>query len=291
MDGGPPVAGLECPVRTGGFVIVVALLACKQPADTVDTDVPADVTFTAVGFNVESGGSDTQIVADQVVAAVQGESLWGFEEVQNQTAATILMAAVNDAGSDQDFQYVYGTTGWEDRLVLAWDNTRFELVSSEELNDINIGGTARAPLVGHMRERSTGTAFLFVVNHLWRTDNDARHEQGTMLNAWGAQQIDPIVMVGDYNFDWKVDGTGHDIGYDNLTANGVFVWVQPDPIVMTECNAGYNSLLDFTFLGGGAKSWPATSEILNRDDDYCSHRNQDINSDHRPVKTQLTIPR
>lgn len=266
----------------------MALLACHQTVDTADTNVVTDVTFTVVGFNVESGGSDTQIVADTAVAPILGESLWGFEEVQDESAAQILIAATSDAG--QDFQYVYGTTGQSDHLVLGWDNNRFELVSSEELSDINIHGTARAPLVGHLRERSTGTAFTLVVNHLWRTDNTARAQQGTMLNQWGAQQVDPVVMIGDYNFDWNVDGSGHDVGYDNLTANNVFVWNQPDPLIKTECASSYDSVLDFTFLGGATQSWPATSEILDPDEEYCAYRNKDTYSDHRPVKTQLTIP-
>jgi hypothetical protein len=54
--------------------------------------------------------------------------------------------------------------------VLAWDDQRFSLEDDYELSDINVGGTVRAPLVGRMRERSTDQEFLFVVNHLWRSE-------------------------------------------------------------------------------------------------------------------------
>jgi endonuclease/exonuclease/phosphatase family metal-dependent hydrolase len=140
-----------------------------------------------------------------------------------------------------------------------------------------------------MREREHGFEFLFVVNHLWRSDEPARHEQAALLNDWGRDQSEPILMVGDYNFDWEVDGGGHDLGYDNLTADGVFDWVEPDPIVKTQCSGYYDSILDFTFLGGDARSWGATSEVLRTDHDYCREDPENY-SDHRPVAVTFTVP-
>lgn len=280
--------------------MISLLLACLRPdpgqtgdsasdPTTTDPSVPV-VEFDAIGFNIESGGSDPAIVASDTVALIEGEELWGFAEVENAAAADLVVAAAKDPDSDQDFQYVMGTTGYDDRLVLAWDDTKFELVSWDELDDINVGGNVRAPLVGQMRERSSGAEFQFVVNHLFRTDDDARHEQAVLLNDWGTSQGGATLMVGDYNFDWDLEDDYHDEGYDSLTAGGVFRWVQPEALVKTQCSPFYNSVLDFVFVGGDARSWEAEAEILRAGDEYCAQRNIDTFSDHRPMKVTIELP-
>lgn len=279
--------------------VILLLAACFRPPPTdtgdsgsaPDTDVPvSSVTFDAIGFNLESGGSDPEIVASDTVAFIEGEALWGFVEVENEGVAELVVAAAKDPGTDQDFRYVMGTTGYDDRMVLAWDDTRFELLGSEELYDINVGGNVRAPLVGTLRERTSGQRFLFVVNHLFRSDEQARHEQAELLNAWGAAQDGPVVMVGDYNFDWEVSDGRHDEGYDSLTEGGVFDWVQPEVLVKTQCSPYYDSVLDFVFVGGEAREWPAEAEILRAGTEYCAQRNIETFSDHRPMRVTIELP-
>lgn len=263
-----------------------------RPEVTDASDVPAtDATDTAaaapiqpatvIGFNVESGGADPAVVA-AVVTSLGGAEIWGFAEVESAEVAADLVAAA--AGAGQTLRHVVGSTGWSDRLVLAWDDARYEAEATEELHDINVGGTARAPLVVTLRERSTDASFRVMVNHLWRTEADARHEQAALLNDWGRDQALPFVAIGDYNFDWKVTGgdTDHDAGYDQLTRDGVFTWVKPDPLVRTQCSAWYDSVLDFAFVGGGAQAWPAASEVLRTDAAYCEEAAN--GSDHRPVR-------
>jgi hypothetical protein len=283
--------------------LLLLLLACARPDpnqtssddstgdsdETDETDVPA-VSFDAIGFNVESGGSDPEIVASETIAYIEGESIWGFVEVENEAAAETVVAAAKDEGSDQDFQYVVGTTGGYDLMVLAWDDERFDLLGWEELDYINIGGNVRAPLVAEMEERTTGQRFTFVVNHLFRTDDGARHEQAELLHDWGEGQDGPVIMVGDYNFDWDLEEDYHDQGYDSLTAGGVFEWVEPDVLVKTQCSPYYNSVLDFVFVGGEAQGWPAEAEILRAGDEYCAQRNIETFSDHRPMKVTIELP-
>lgn len=278
--------------------VIPLLLACvradpnltdDESSDSGETPVAPAVPFDVIGFNVESGGSDPAIVADETVALIEGEELWGFAEIEDDVAAGLVVAAANDPGTDQDFQYVLGTTGWEDRLVLAWDDTRFELLSSYELLDIELD-SYRAPLVGEMRERSSGAEFLFVVNHLARGEEDIRHEQAELLHDWGATHSGPVVMVGDYNFDWDVTTGEHDQGYDSLTAGGVFVWLRPEALIKTQCSPFYDSVLDFVFVGGEARDWSATTEILRPGDEYCAQRNIETFSDHRPILASFELP-
>ncbi len=68
-----------------------------------------------------------------------------------------------------------------------------------------------------------------------------------------------------------------------MVANGVFEWVRPDPLVATQCNPNFNSVLDFVFAAGDARNWNGSSEILERQASYCNGDAVGF-SDHRPVK-------
>lgn len=264
-----------------------------EPAEPEPSTPPAGsgpFDLDVVGFNVESGGADPQIVADEVIAAVQGEHAWGLSEVADEATGLVFVDAAADAGGTR-FDYVIGTTTWEDLLVLAWDPDHLRMESYEELHSINPSGTGRSPLVGTMTDLGSGTRFLLMVNHLFRTNEDIRHEQAALLNAWAREQTLPLVMVGDYNFDWDVSASGasRDEGYDLLTADGVVEWVKPAVIETTQCSPYYDSVLDFTFVGGEARTWEATAELVPLDEDYCRAR-LDERSDHKPVRAVLHHP-
>lgn len=266
------------------------LIACTpEPVDPEpDTAGPEPAEIAVITLNVESGDSVAETVAE-TVARHRGEALWGFTEVRDRAYLDTLAAAA--AGADRPpFATLLGTTGYELRLALAWDESRLDLVDHEELHEINVGGTVRAPLVGRFRVVENDAELLVVVNHLWRTDRAARHEQSSLLNAWAREQALPAVSLGDFNYDWGVeDGdASHDRGYDLLTEDAVWTWVRPDPLVMTQCNFQYNSVLDFVFVAGGAREWPATAEILETQSSYC--HDDERRTDHRPVRADLLIP-
>ena len=182
-----------------------------------------------------------------------------------------------------------GTTGGGDRLLIVYDADRFELVQQFELHDINPQGRVRAPLVAHLKIATSGQEFLFMVNHLFRTNNAARHEQARLLNAWAREQTLPVIAVGDYNYDWDVaqGETRHDQGFDEMTRDAVFVWVRPPMLITTQCSRQFNSVLDFIFTAHGAKAWQGTSEILERQPEYCPDTR--ATSDHRPVLATFTL--
>jgi hypothetical protein len=135
-----------------------------------------------VGFNVESGGAQPDVV-DDLIAAAQGVDLWGFSEVQDTIWATMFAQAAAD-GETGTFASILGTTGGGDRLLIIYHQERFDLVQSFELPDINVGGSVRAPLVAQFRLKPAGREFLFMVNHLYRSNTERRHEQARLLNAW-----------------------------------------------------------------------------------------------------------
>lgn len=253
---------------------------------TLFTAAATAQTFTVCAYNVESGGASAPTVAD-VVEEIDGVDLWAFSEVQN---ATWLSSFTTAAGADENatFDSVLGTTGGGDRLGVVFNTSEFVLIDDFELDWINIGGNVRAPLVAHLRLTDGGTEFLFVVNHLYRSRSDRRHQQARELNDWAETQTLPVITAGDFNFDWDAeDGdTFHDRGYDELTEDNVFEWIRPpSPLIKTH-DSHHNSVLDFVFASGDAKVWNATSEIIVRAGDF---PDDNTTSDHRPVRATFDV--
>ncbi len=232
------------------------------------------------------GGSDPATIADQI-AAFEGVDLWGFSEVNANDAMRFEDGAA--VGEGANFAGVLGTTGGGDRLLAVYDADRYTLLGSGELGEINVGGNVRASLVLTLEEKATALQFIFMVNHLYRTDDAARHTQATLLNQWAATQTLPVIAVGDYNFDWDVATGTHDMGYDLMVQNGRWEWVKPAALVTTECSGNpcqYNEVLDFVFVAGAAEQWPASSEIVVRAGDFPDNENI---SDHRPVEAMFSV--
>lgn len=245
--------------------------------------------WQTISFNVESGDADPETIANTYIAPLQNIDIWGFSEVQNGRWAQILEAAA-EKGENADFGGILGTTGGEDRLMIAYNRDRFQKIRHFELKNINLGGRVRAPLVAHFRFQATGDEFLFMVNHLYRSDRQRRHQQAQMLNQWAQKQDLPIVAVGDYNFDWDVNSNGdhRDRGFDYLTQNGVFSWVQPRKLLPTNCHPKYQSILDFIFISQPVKTWSPSAKILYPQASYCPDDEQ--KSDHRPVRGTFKLP-
>lgn len=84
--------------------------------------------------------------------------------------------------------------------------------------------------------------------------------------------------------------------------DGMFRWIEPGciadnscPLTGSGCHDHYNSILDFVFLAGPARSWSASSEILFIDDmEYCARDRLPDNvpggADHRAIRAIVDIP-
>lgn len=240
--------------------------------------------LTVASFNVESGDATTSRLR-QDLRRVPASDVWGFSEVLNDSWGAAFEAELSSGGMNYD--RILGSTGGDDRLLIVYNATRLERIRHFELLGIGTGG--RAPLVAHLKLRDGGQEFLFMVNHLNRGNATRRHEQATLLNEWATTQTLPVIAVGDYNFDWNLPNgdTNHDLGYDNLTRGDVYRWVRPATLLKTQCDPNFNSVLDFVFVTGAAKAWPATSEIQFPETSYCQDDSQ--RSDHRPLHAVLTL--
>ncbi|MGL5083193.1 MAG: endonuclease/exonuclease/phosphatase family protein [Microcoleaceae cyanobacterium] len=265
-------------------VLGLTLLVITGCQPTQPTTQP---NLTVIGFNVESGDANPDVIAQQYIKPLGQSKLWGFSEVADASWVEQFAKAANSRSTD--FQIILGTTGDADRLAILYDRRYLEKLKSDELGSINIGGDGRAPLVAHFRFKPTGTEFLFMVNHLYRSRNDRRHEQARLLNQWARKQTLPVIALGDYNFDWDVvrGESKRDQGYDLMTQDQVLRWVRPQTLTATQCSDRYDSVLDFVFVAGSAKNWPASAEILYPQTSYCP--DDQSKSDHRPVKATFNL--
>jgi len=248
------------------------------------TNASAQADFVCGAWNLESGDSDEQFLAKQIRQWPE-VAIWGFSEVRDGRVLETLGAGLNDSSPNAQFMGILGTTGNADRLGIVFASSIFDCQGSWELDEINVGGTVRAPLVALMRERATGKDFLFVVNHFYRGksfDEPRREQQSLLLSRWAADQDRPVIAVGDFNFDCDVDHMGQcNRSFNVLLENGVFKWAVPKNPMRTQCNRRYNSILDFVFVTGQAKSWLDESWILNTGQAACEDDAQ--KTDHRPV--------
>ena len=267
-------------MRSRRFLILGAL--ALAPASSAHSEA-----LTVVGFNVESGGADPHTIATQI-GAVQGADIWGLVEVENEDDAERFERGAEE-GENAQFAHILGKSGGEDRLAIVYNETRFELVTSQEIGSLNPDNRVRAPLVAQLKSKKTGLELLFMVNHLYRGSDSGRRQQSDGLNRWGRRQKLPAIAVGDYNFDWDVQygERRHDVGYDLMTAHHVWTWIRPERLVKSQCSK-YDSILDFVFVTPGAAEWGGKSEILSPGADYCRDRGR--NSDHRPVVARFEIP-
>lgn len=238
--------------------------------------------FHACAWNVESGGITRSKIGAQL-RAFENVSLWALSEVQASNADFFIASA--GEGEAGEFSGVIGTTGGADRLVIAFDESKFELVDSFEFDDLALGG--RAPLVARLRTRSDATEFFFVAVHLHRGDPAKRLKQSRELRDWASQEPLPIVVSGDCNFDFELPSGPGNPAFDEFGLGGTFEWEQPATLVATQysdSNADgandHDSVLDFFWSAGPAQSWAIQAEILVRPGDF---PDDNSTSDHRPV--------
>lgn len=242
-----------------------------------------------IAWNVESGGANAAVISERL-REFEGIDLWGLSEVESEDWIKSFRRAAGEHGGR--FRYALGTTGRSDRLGVIYNTERFALLATSELHFANPEFRVRSPFVAHLVERESGVEFLFVVNHLYRGNEETkhlRHQQAEQLNQWATEQTLPIITAGDFNFDWDVENgeEDHDAGYDNLVAEQVFTWIRPEELMSTQGNPRFNSVLDFFFVSGDAQAWPATSEIIRTDGIHPSDR---ANPDHRPVLAIIMLP-
>lgn len=238
-----------------------------------------------MGWNIENNGSEPFTIASQL-AEFEGHDIVGLCEVSaaNKQRYTYAM----EIGEGHDYQSILSEQGRGDRLMILFDDDKFELIESMELDEINIMQRVRPALVARFKSLETGQEFFFMVNHLYRTNDDARKTQAELLNDWAKESELPVIAVGDYNFDYEIDDEQGNESFEAFMEDDVFKWLRPVELIRTIWSPGYDpSILDFIFVSGAAKNWQAESRVMVRPFDF---PDTEKNSDHRPIEAWIDIP-
>lgn len=234
-------------------------------------------SLSIAAFNVNSAVTTPEKIAQQM-QSVKNVEIWALEEANDSWAEPVsLMLGKN-------FNSIHGTTGFKNsKLQIYYDESAITLLEHIELDYINAFHRVRAPLVAKFQVKESKQIFLLMVNHLYRKNATARHQQAQQINDWVKEQSYPVIAVGDYNFDLSpYNIKEHDEGFDLIQKDDAMRWIMPSVLTPSQCDEKYNSILDFIFVGNSAKKWKVKSEILfTEDSKYCSQLGE--NSDHRPI--------
>ena len=248
-------------------------------------------------WNIESGGNDPGLIADQLKAfAEKGDyQVFALSEVEKYD---IYRKRFDSIGKQGQWQTILGASGVNegrenDRLMILYDSTRLNLIESQELNrfgDFRLNsGRHRSPLVARFECERSEMQFLLIHNHLARGDAEFRVEQAAGLREFARADSVAKIAVGDYNFDYVFATRKGNEGFVEILRDDVWEWIEPHELIDTnwfdpEPDGVDNypgSMLDFTFVAGAAKDWDVSSRVIVRDGDF---PDDDRTSDHRPVE-------
>lgn len=281
------------------LVLAVLLAGCEpttKPAPDVERPVTVDTStdsnsISILAWNVESGGIDPEVIADQL-RELSGYDIYCLQEVANENFDRYTAAL------GPDFQSVNGRTGRNDRLQISFNSKRFELLETKELMEhrdfILNNGTHRSPLYVRLQDKENGLQFIVMTNHLARGNAELRKEQAIGLREWARDQNVGIINIGDFNMDFDFETERGNDAFPEIIRDNIFTWVRPVELIDTNWadNDGDgkdnypDSMLDFAFVAGPAKDWNPVCRVIIRDGDF---PDDESTSDHRPIELKVTV--
>ena len=226
-------------------------------------------SFVLVSWNIQSSQSAPDTIAQQM-ALFDGVDIWVLQEV-NAKETGYYRAGAED-GEAASFGMVMSSAGDGNHLLTLYDLSRFILIATHELADINTTGNVRPALVLHLMDIETGAEFLLVNNHLYSSKPDQRAIQATLLRKWADDQSLPAITAGDFNFE----PTASDPAYLNMTIGDAWSWIDPEQLV---ASLPSGKLVDHVFTAGTARDWPVSTQVITREGDADSA----VNADHKPI--------
>ena len=131
------------------YVTLLALLLAilPFPASAQTTEYGVFPSFVLVTWNIQSPQSDPDTIAEQM-ALFDGVDIWVLQEV-NKKETGYYRAGAED-GEDASFGMVMSSAGDGNHLLTLYDLSRFILMGSSELAQVNTTGNARPALVMHV---------------------------------------------------------------------------------------------------------------------------------------------
>ena len=271
-------------IRLQAVLALALLAACgfgqapetEEPRPVAAATAPDPAPIRIVAWNANSGIPRDRATHDAQLSVVQRAVIgWSAADVValSEVAPHWMDPIVNASGAaDAAFGAIRGTTGCNQRLMILFDERRFELVGSDEMTGVPDGTNCRrAPLVATLRDRASGLVFELVAAHLLRGDGgegdrERAGEAARMRSLLATRSAWPVIAIGDFNVDCPLatapDGCA--LAFGELVAGGTLRWIEPETRRETTCSDRYTDMLDVAFAGRGAERWPARLTI---DDD------------------------
>jgi hypothetical protein len=233
--------------KFGGWILIFLSLVGCDPAcksiPNVEQPVAPDIeqpavsektedtnTISILAWNVESGGNDPKVIAQQLTE-LGGYDIYCLSEVADKNFVRYLSAV----GSG--FTSFNGNTGRNDRLQISFDTERFELLESKELmkhrDFVLNNGTHRSPLYVRLQDRNTGIQFIVMTNHLARGNADLRKQQAIGLREWARDQNVGVINIGDFNMDYDFRTERGNDAFPEIIRDNIFSWVKPVELIDT----------------------------------------------------------
>ncbi len=274
--------------------------------------------FRILAWNIESNRPDSPAVSDAAVIGQQLTELLkdpatrsqmiALSEVEPKTLKILKESAAAGLGGDVDV-VTSASGGFQDTDSLAFivDKSRFQIEETIELHrfagiaaNFNVmepdsedfgALRARSPLAVKLNDLSTKQSFWVLVNHLARGEAELRTDQARMLCKWATAHPEPIIAVGDFNFDYEFKTAQGNDGFKAMMKPNVWEWLKPNPLVDSNWSEDRNvtdrkvdrypdSILDFMFVANQAKTWQGKSTVIVRESDFPDNEKT---SDHRPL--------
>ena len=270
---------------------VLCLISLSLVTIQASVEKQTEEQLKFVAWNIESGGSDPKVIAEQLQDFREHEII-----ALNEVAVAGIEIYKEALGSD--FESFVSKTGRNDRLAILWNRNRFELLSKEEMsqyqdNRLN-DGNHRSPIFVRLRDKVTDQRFIVMTNHLARRNKKLRREQAAGLREWARDLSEPIIAMGDFNFDYSFIRSAGNESFSEFMRDGVWQWVKPNPLIDsnfsdTDGDGKDNypdSMLDFVFLANGAKRFQCQCSILKREGDFPDDK---TTSDHRATELRLKL--
>ena len=174
-------------MRKNVATLMLLLIVCgceRKPAVNPPVETPkptANSDLKILSWNVESDGNSPEVIAEQL-KSFNDYSIVALQEVrsENQSRYTTALGATKKS--------LISNSGRSDRLMIVYDRSRLELLSSTEPSDhqgIKLNdGNHRSPLVTVFRDKVSGKEFTFVTVHLARGKANVRKEQAMVFERW-----------------------------------------------------------------------------------------------------------
>jgi endonuclease/exonuclease/phosphatase family metal-dependent hydrolase/uncharacterized protein YraI len=248
------------------LALFIALLISPFAPAYAQESVPS---FVLTSWNIQSSQSDPGTIAEQM-ALFDGVDIWVLQEV-NAKETGYYRAGAED-GEDASFGMVMSSAGDGNHLLTLYDLSRFILMGSSELAQVNTTGNARPAQVLHLMDIDTEAEFLVVNNHLYSSRANERIIQAVLLNDWTNEQTLPSITAGDFNFEPKAT----DLGFVNMTVGDAWSWIEPEQLL---ASLPSGKLVDHVFTAGAAQDWPVSTQVVVREGDTDSN----VNADHKPL--------